>query len=163
MKFLLTLATTLALLLNLNDGVAHELGDCPRLAHESLTGEYVDVQQMKGQLVIVEYWATWCAPCVTNLRHLKSLQAMYDGVAVVGINSESNAKKVLSFMAKWSLDVLTLWDRDQKLLKQADPSSLPYTIVLDQTGCVIWRGNGAGAETLKSLEAVVSRHAGGRL
>lgn len=157
----LRILTILIVLITSLPAMGFETGECPVIAESTLNGERLDVRELTSKIVIVEYWATWCAPCVTNLRHLLLLQNKYDGVQVVGINSESDAAKVSAFLQKWGLPVMTLWDRDQKLLKSADPSSLPYTIVLDQTGCVIWRGNGASSETLKSLDVVVSRHVGG--
>jgi len=138
------------------------LGECPVLAKESLTGELIDVRKLKAKLVIVEYWATWCPPCIANLRHLQTLKDTHEGVEIVGINSEDDAKAILAFMAKWKLNVLTLWDRDLSLLKAAAPSSLPYTVVLDASGCVIWKGNGTSQETLQSLNTVVNRNSGGK-
>ncbi len=162
MKLFPLLAALMAMLTCPPAVLAHDLGECPVLAAKSLTGEFLDIRKLNAKLVIVEYWATWCPPCIANLRHLQTLKDKYEGVEIVGINSEDDAQAILAFMAKWQLNILTLWDRDTSLLKAADPSSLPYTVVLDASGCVIWKGNGTSQETVQSLNIVVNRHAGGQ-
>ena len=66
----------------------------------SLDGREVDLAQMGGKVVLVEFWATWCAPCVANLPSTKALYDAYhtNGFEIVGIsldNDEAKLKRLL--------------------------------------------------------------------
>lgn len=140
---------------------AFEVGTCPELVGQTFDGEPVDVGSFQGKVVILEFWATWCAPCVTSLKHAVKLAESKD-VQVLAVNSEPNPEKSRQFLERFNIDLLQVWDSQMELLKSANPSAMPYTVVLDKSGCVVWRGSGAHPKTLESIKSVVWFHAGGK-
>jgi len=158
MRFLAVVLTLIALVPNL---YAFEVGTCPELVGQTFDGEPVNIAEFQGKVVILEFWATWCAPCVASLKHASDL-ADLEGVQVVAINSEPTAEKPREFLERFEIDLFQVWDRRQEILKSVSPSAMPYTVILDKSGCVVWRGSGAHPKTLESIKSVVWFHAGGK-
>lgn len=75
----------------------------PAFSLKTPTGETVTLESLKGKLVLVDFWATWCVPCVKAMPEIQKLHAQYaaKGFTVVGISiDEEGAKKVSPFLAK---------------------------------------------------------------
>lgn len=75
----------------------------PAFALKTPTGETVSLESLQGKLVLVDFWATWCVPCVKAMPDMQKLQDKYGakGFTVVGISiDEEGTKKVASFLAK---------------------------------------------------------------
>ena len=94
----------------------------PDFTLKALTGETVSLESLKGKLVLVDFWATWCVPCVKAMPDMQKLQDKYStkGFTVVGISiDEEGAKKVTPFLAKSKvkftypilLDSGTIWQQ----------------------------------------------------
>lgn len=110
-------------------------------------------EELQGKKVILEFWATWCAPCVVSLKHAQELAS--DRVAVVAINSEKDTRRAQSFLKKYALDPKVIWDTDSRILERVAPRAFPWTIVLDANQCEIWSASGAHPDTLEELKKVV--------
>lgn len=110
-------------------------------------------EELEGKKVILEFWATWCAPCVVSLKHAQKLAS--ERVAVVAINSEKDTRRAQSFLAKYTLDLQVIWDTDSRIVERVAPRAFPWTIVLDANQCEIWSASGAHPDTLEELKKVV--------
>jgi len=78
----------------------------PPLKLKSWIGEPVDVPGSKGKVVVIDFWATWCGPCVAELPHLKELYTRFkdSGLEIIGINLDEKAQTMIDFCAKKELD-----------------------------------------------------------
>lgn len=132
----------------------HAAAECPADRDWSIElAAHQGYEELEGKKVILEFWATWCAPCVASLKHAEKLAS--NRVAVVAINSEKDTRRAQSFLAKYALNPQVIWDTDSRILERAAPRAFPWTIVLDTNHCEIWSASGAHPDTLEELEKVV--------
>ena len=96
----------------------------------------VDLTNKKGNIMILNFWATWCAPCKREMPSLEKLTNQFPQVKVYAINMEKpNKLKVRDFFR--SIDVASLdpyYDPDFKLVKQFKMRGLPTSILIDKEG-----------------------------
>lgn len=133
-----------------------------KLMLSSLTdpnGKLQAFSQWQGQVLLVNYWATWCTPCREEVPALKKIQSKYasKNLKVVGIALD-NAVKVREYAAEMSIDYTLLIAAAESLTLSKDLGNqagvLPYTVVLDRTGKVAYTH--AGAMTQAALDAVLA-------
>ncbi len=117
---------------------------------------------MKGRYVVLNFWATWCVPCLQEIPEIAAFAKAHPEVTVIGVamDAEDNVDKVRRFAAKTGHDY-TLVFSDPKAEKQpGDPRALPTTRIYDPSGKVVY--DKPGRVTQKALEELTKRGQGGR-
>lgn len=164
MKFPLPSLLLLAAFANASALTAAEIGDpaAPLEIAEWVKGDAVDLAAAKGkQIVVVEFWATWCGPCRASIPHLTELQKQFAGrgVVFVGVSDESSAK-VKPFVDEMGdkMDYTVAIDRDRKTsegyMKAYGQNGIPHAFVVDREGRIAWHGH-----PMSGLDKVLERMA----
>jgi thiol-disulfide isomerase/thioredoxin len=120
----------------LTASAALKVGDTlPDLASFSLDGKLPDA--LKGKVVVLDFWASWCAPCAKSFPVLDELQKKYgDRLVVVAVNVDEKAANMEKFTTKHSVSFTIVRDAQQKLVAVAEPQTMPTSFVLDAEGKV---------------------------
>lgn len=124
-----------------------------------LSGKPQTFSQWRGKVLVVNFWATWCAPCREEIPALMKVQRQYgsNGVKIVGIALD-NADKVRDYAAELRIDYALLIGGVETLDVAKDLGNragvLPFTVVLDRTGKVMHAH--AGKLTEASLGAILA-------
>lgn len=96
-------------------------------------------------IFVIEFWATWCPPCLTSIPHLSDLQAKYkdQGVVVVGITKEDEATVKEFVTSHQNMDYHVALDKNGETNKvyMKGIDSIPTAFVIDKQGIVVWRGH----------------------
>jgi thiol-disulfide isomerase/thioredoxin len=125
----------------------------PAFSLKSLDGTIVTSRSLEGSIVVLNFWATWCAPCMKEIPDLKQVAASY-GVKVVGIAlDEDGVKAVKPSVERLGIsetENYTVLLGDQELFQRFNGLGIPYTLVLDRSQQIvkIYRG----PATKESLE-----------
>ncbi len=138
----------------------------PRPAPEKwgvkLSGESVTLANFKGKVVLVDFWATWCVPCVKAMPDLQKLQEKYSekGLGVVGISiDEKGAEKVKPFLSKKKFTYTMLLDKDtvHPTWKAFGVHGIPALFLLNKEGMIVqqWIGKVEMKEVKKAVEALL--------
>ena len=116
----------------------------------------------KGRYVVLNFWATWCVPCIQEIPEIAEFARAHKDVVVLGVavDAEDNVAKVKTFAAKTGHDYPLVFS-DAKVERQlGEPKALPTTRVYDPTGKVVY--DKPGRVTKKSLEALTKRGEGSK-
>jgi len=126
----------------------------PALRLQDLDGKEWNLQQLRGQVVVVSFWASWCGPCVDELPVLNALARQQSGrVAVVGVNYKEPLDSIERFAGAHPFAYPVLRDRSGEMFKQWTAGVMPTTILVDRQGRARWRSAGeigAGDARLKT-------------
>lgn len=116
----------------------------PRLEGRSTSGASVSLAALKGKVVIVDFWASWCGPCNRSFPELVALEAKYRsrGVVVVGVSLDDGPGPVREFGEKYGVPFPLVWDDGKRIARVWGPNAIPTTFVIDRTGAVSHRAQG---------------------
>ncbi len=111
----------------------------PEFAGRDINGNYVSVTSMRGDVVLVNFWASWCPPCKKELPGLNRLYLKYRsrGVRVVAVSMESSDRGIRKFLRKTAVDFNVIHDRKGRISKLYGIYSIPTTVVVDRSGTVV--------------------------
>ncbi len=128
-----------------------------RHSFATLDGGAARLGPLGGQVVVVSFWASWCAPCRKELAYLARLHADLAGrgARVVAISIDRDRSRAKHFAQAQHLQLPLYHDGAQGLAAQLDLPHLPCTYVLDRGGKVVSVSGGGGDEVLASLRRIV--------
>ncbi len=111
----------------------------PDITGLSLDGKPISLQDFLGQVVVVNTWASWCAPCESELPIIIDIGQDYgrDGVKILGINVQDKPADAKLFAERLGIDFESIVDTDAKLLGSlpgVPPRALPSTLIIDRNG-----------------------------
>jgi peroxiredoxin/YHS domain-containing protein len=116
----------------------------PSFSLRSLSGEKVNLTDVKGKVVLIDYWATWCGPCVATMPEMQRLHEKYSakGLTILGVSvDEEGEKKVKPFIARRKFTYPILLD-DQSTWKAYNAKVIPALFLVDKEGRIVrqWVG-----------------------
>lgn len=118
-----------------------------------------DVRDYRGKVLVLDFWASWCAPCRQAFRYLDQLYRTYadDGLYVLGVGVDEDPRAGRGFLARMRPRFDTAWDGKGQVSARFGVASLPTTVLLDKDGAVIHRQQGFDVGAHRVLEAHVRR------
>ncbi len=144
-------------------GAANDAKDVARELREyslrDLNGDTHSLSEYRGEVVVVNFWASWCAPCQQEMPALDAWNARWldKGARVVAISIDHEADNARRFVTKAKLGLEVYHDGPDGLAKRLNLPSLPCTYVLDQSGELALVTGKSGDEALNAVEKTVER------
>ena len=96
----------------------------------------VDLAKLRGKVVLLNFWASWCPPCIEELPTLMELHRRMPEVVVVAISIDEDPEKYQSFLKKNHVDLLSVRDPSQRIETMYGTVQIPETYVIDRQGRV---------------------------
>ena len=106
----------------------------PDFTLKALSGENVRLKELSGQVVLINFWASWCGPCRKEMPLLDELHAKYSdlGFTVLGVNVEQQNQKAKEFINELNVSFPILLDEQNTVSKLYDVEAMPTTVVIDR-------------------------------
>lgn len=131
----------------------------PDFSLKSMSGENIRLSEMRGKVVMINFWATWCAPCRKEMPLLNALYNKHknSGFVLLGVNIDNSPKNGEKMAKKLGINFPILFDNSKKVSETYKVSAMPFTIILDKSGKIsqIHKGYLPGYE--KKYDAQISK------
>ena len=125
-------------------------GPAPAFALTALSGQQGALSQYKGQVVMVNFWATWCGPCQQEMPLLDQMYKKYKpaGFTLIGVNVDKEAPAVKELLARKPVSFPVLLDPANQVSKAYHVDEMPSSVIIDRKGDIryIHRGYRPGDE-----------------
>ncbi len=110
----------------------------PDISLKAVTGEAYDLRALKGNVVLVNFWATWCGPCRAEMPAIEQVyqSRREQGFVVLAVDQQEDDASVKSFAQQLGLTFPLLMDRDATVARLYHVSALPTTFFVDRKGVV---------------------------
>ena len=108
----------------------------PDFTLRRLDGPNLRLQEQRGQVVLVNFWATWCGPCRQEMPHLNRLYEKYrpSGFVLLGVNIDENERAAAELATRLGLKFPVLLDTDKRVSRLYDLHAMPATVLIDRDG-----------------------------
>ena len=134
----------------------------PNFILQDIYGRQHALSDYKGKVVVVNFWATWCPPCRTEVPELDALHERYGpaGLQVIGVSTDHAGaeEQVRAFVDEENVPYTILRDPENRATALFGLSGLPATFLFDSDGLLVWSSRGAlqpgNADLLEALERV---------
>jgi peroxiredoxin len=133
----------------------------PNFTLDSNGGKPVSLAQYKGQVVMLNFWASWCVPCKQEMPLLESIHKKYGkmGFTMIGVNVEPDSKAANAVLKQIPVSFPVVYDTESKVSKLYQVSGMPSTVIIDRKGQVrmLHKGYKPGDENeyLDSIRALI--------
>jgi len=108
----------------------------PNFTLKSMAGKNIKLSELTGNVVLVNFWASWCGPCRQEMPYLNAIHNKYEplGFTVLGVNVEEQVDNAKAFLADRPVDFPILLDSSNQISKLYDVIAMPSTVVIDRDG-----------------------------
>ncbi len=128
---------------------SHKHEKLPDKKIENLDGEKVNIQQFSqdSTITVLTFWATWCSPCKKELTNLANLYKYWEEdydveIVAISIDDSRNSAKVESYVNGQAWNFTFLLDSNQDLKRALNFQTIPFTLLIDQEGYIVYRHQG---------------------
>ena len=115
---------------------------------KTFDGKQVTLSSLRGKVVLLDFWASWCPPCREELPLLDILHKTYgrEDFKVLTVNIDNHPKNAVKFLEKYSIKLTPLWDKEKKVVSAYDVRKMPTTILIDKNGWIRYIHSGFETE-----------------
>lgn len=108
---------------------------------KDVKGGVFNLSSLRGRVVILNFWATWCPPCRAEMPSLNNLYREFRniGLEVVAVSTDRSVSPVREYLSKNPLDIKVLIDSDNRVSRQYKVFSIPTSFIIDRNGIIIER------------------------
>ena len=132
----------------------------PSCIVSSLTEERTEsLQQYKGQVIYVDFWASWCGPCAESFPFLNAMHQKFkdQGLQIVGINLDEDLKDAETFLVKTPASFKLVKDTTKQCAINFDVKAMPSSYLIDRKGNIHHIHLGFRTGDTKELEALIAK------
>lgn len=131
----------------------------PPFTAVTLEGETLRPEDFAGKVVLIDFWGTWCAPCVQSIPHLQRLAKWSEKgpFALLSISNDEDGDALRRFVAEYEMSWPQIWDEDRSLTRDVFRiRHYPTFLIVDHEGVVVYQTSGWGGTIERDLDARVA-------
>lgn len=119
-------------------------GVAPDFSLQSRDGGTISLSEFRGQVVMINFWATWCGPCREEMPHLEALYQRYSalGFTLLGVNVEEDSENAEAWLEEMPVSFPILFDPENRVSELYDVIAMPSTVLVDRQGNIRFSHDG---------------------
>jgi thiol-disulfide isomerase/thioredoxin len=131
----------------------------PELSVRDARGDVRRLADYKGQALVLNFWATWCEPCLAEMPSLEDLERKLAGrpFKVLAVNFAESEERVAAFLGNYGIKLEVLYDKDMGAARRWNARILPASFVVDPSGAVRYSVVGEADWTAPAIVAAIER------
>jgi len=131
----------------------------PDFSFVSTSGDSISLESLRGKVVLLDFWASWCAPCVRAIPSVKKVQKDHvnDPFLIVSISGDREERPWRAFVDKNGMSWPQYWDRSHQLRTLFEVTVIPTYVLIDHEGVERLRVNGSGFHEARALAAEIDK------
>ena len=112
--------------------------EAPDFVLKSSSGENLRLSEHRGDVVMINFWATWCGPCRQEMPLLDDLHARYSrvGFSLLGVNIDDDSRRAMQMIDELGVNFPVLFDQEKEVSKLYNVEAMPVTVLVDRSGTV---------------------------
>ena len=116
--------------------MAEVSGTAPDFTLKSRSGENLRLEDLRGEVVMLNFWASWCGPCRQEMPHMDAIENEFRdyGFRVLAVNVDQHREDAERFLETMPVDFAILWDHDSQVSELYDVQAMPTTVMIDRNG-----------------------------
>jgi thiol-disulfide isomerase/thioredoxin len=118
----------------------------------------LDLTQYRGNVVVLDFWASWCTPCHRSFPWWNSMHAKYadEGLVIIGVNLDNEPDAALAFLEEFPASFKIYYDTDKELAREFGVQAMPSSYIIGRNGEIFAKHFGFKVKKQDEYEAVVS-------
>jgi peroxiredoxin len=131
----------------------------PEIGLKDLSGNPVTAASLAGKVVVIDFWATWCAPCREELPVLQRLYKKYgsQGLVIVGVSVDKEPGNIAEFLKKLAVSFPVVHDAGHQVSARYSPPRMPSSYIVDKKGIVRFVHGGYRADDATEFEKQIQQ------
>ena len=131
----------------------------PDFSMVTSAGEYISSDDLRGKIVLLDFWGAWCQPCVSAIPFLSGLSKKYrkEPFALISIDVNDEESKWRDFIDKNRMDWTQMRDANNKVSRLFQINAFPSYILIDHEGIIRYWGRGSGMQTENEVSSAVKK------
>ena len=112
--------------------------EAPDFALKSASGENMRLSEYRGEVVMINFWATWCGPCRQEMPLLDDLYGRYQrvGFQLLGVNIDDDSRRAMNMVEELGVKFPVLFDEAKEVSRLYEVEAMPVTVLVDRSGKV---------------------------
>ena len=108
----------------------------PDFALKSASGNNLRLSEYRGDVVMINFWATWCGPCRQEMPLLDELYTRYErvGFSLLGVNIDDDSRRAMNMVSELAISFPVLFDSHKEVSKLYQVDAMPLTVLIDREG-----------------------------
>ncbi len=126
----------------------------PDFTLKSNSGKNIKLSELRGEVVMINFWASWCSPCLQEMPILNQLYKKYQslGFTLLGVNVEEDSNDAIKWLKKVNIDFPVLYDTQNSVSELYGVNIMPTTAIVDRSGNVRYIHHGYTPGVEKSYQ-----------
>ncbi|WP_225974737.1 TlpA disulfide reductase family protein [Arachidicoccus ginsenosidivorans] len=120
----------------------------------------VDLNKLNGKYILLDFWATWCGPCMAAVPLVKKLRANFssDSLVIIGINKDNDFNKFKKEIEQSKMNWRQIFDNKNIISSLYGVTAIPVTLLINKHGVIIYRSLGLSINNEKQIESFLKNN-----
>ncbi|HOG19265.1 MAG TPA: TlpA disulfide reductase family protein [Salinivirgaceae bacterium] len=131
----------------------------PTFTVRTIDGKVIDVDKLKGKVILVNFFATWCRPCMEEMPHINLLKQKYsdDELVIISIGREHQIGELEIFNRNKKFSFSIAADPDRKIYNMYAEKMIPRNYIINKKGILIYQGSGFTLDSFNQMVKVIEK------